>query len=86
MVTVVIYDIPDDRSRGRVANECKNLGLVRIQYSAFAGFLSPLRREELERRVRRIMGQRPGSVRLFPICHSDLARASNIQLGGYTPW
>lgn len=44
---LLIYDIPDDRTRYRVSERCKDYGLERIQYSAFAGDLERNRREEL---------------------------------------
>lgn len=86
MVTLVVYDIPDDRLRLRVADACKDFGLMRIQYSAFVGFLTLARRRELELRVRRILGDEPGNVRLFPLCDKDLALAREVSVGGYRPW
>ena len=35
--TILIYDIPDDRLRSKVADACLEYGLDRIQYSAFLG-------------------------------------------------
>ncbi|MGB9880221.1 MAG: CRISPR-associated endonuclease Cas2, partial [Anaerolineae bacterium] len=37
MRCVVVYDIPDDRVRARVADVCLDYGLERIQFSAFQG-------------------------------------------------
>ncbi|HEY2249554.1 MAG TPA: CRISPR-associated endonuclease Cas2 [Planctomycetaceae bacterium] len=45
--TVVLYDIPHDRTRTKVSNKCLDFGLVRFQYSAFHGRLTRNRREEL---------------------------------------
>lgn len=39
MIVWVLYDIKDDRSRGKAAKFCKQAGLHRIQYSAFIGQL-----------------------------------------------
>jgi CRISPR-associated protein Cas2 len=86
MVTLVVYDIPDDRLRERVATACKDLGLRRIQYSAFAGYLPFSRRGELELRVRRILGVEAGNIRLFPLCERDLALAREVSTAGYRPW
>jgi CRISPR-associated protein Cas2 len=67
MVTLVIYDIPDDRVRARAANACLDAGLARIQYSAFIGSLNTSRRRELHLKLRRVLGQKPGNIRLYPI-------------------
>jgi len=48
MRLLVIYDIHDDGLRQRAAEVPKDFGLVRVQYSAFAGDLSRNRRGMLE--------------------------------------
>lgn len=73
MKTVVIYDIPDDRIRDRIADICLDYGLDRIQYSAFYGELRRTHQEELMMRVRKRLGKRAGDVRLLPICDKDWA-------------
>ncbi|MEM3341836.1 MAG: CRISPR-associated endonuclease Cas2 [Thermoplasmata archaeon] len=40
MLTLIIYDITDDRKRAKLANHLKSYGLSRIQYSAFFGELN----------------------------------------------
>lgn len=72
MVTLVIYDIPDDRIRQRAATACLDAGLARIQYSAFIGALNTNRRRELFLKLRRVLGQHPGNVRLYPIGQKEL--------------
>ncbi len=37
MYTLVIYDITDDETRIKAAEACREVGLVRIQKSAFLG-------------------------------------------------
>ena len=78
MQTLVIYDIPDDRLRYRISEVCKDYGLGRIQYSTFRGALNHNRREELEQRIRRVLGREEGNVQLFPICDKDLRLRSEI--------
>lgn len=70
--TLLIYDIPSDRLRGKVANACLDYGLERIQLSAFQGSLTHNRQEELLQRIRRIIGPHAANVQLFPICERDL--------------
>jgi CRISPR-associated protein Cas2 len=67
VVTLVIYDIPDDRVRQRAANACLDAGLARIQYSAFIGALNANRRRELYLKLRHVLGQHPGNIRLYPV-------------------
>ena len=43
----VIYDISDDKTRSRVAKECKRYGLERVQKSVFLGKLKTNRFDEL---------------------------------------
>jgi CRISPR-associated protein Cas2 len=75
---ILIYDIPDDRIRHRVSERCKDYGLDRIQYSAFAGDLDRNRREELMLRLAKTLGKKPGNVRLQPVCTRDLALVKEI--------
>ncbi len=70
--TLLIYDIPSDRLRGKVANACLDYGLERIQFSAFQGALTHNRQEELLQRIRRIVGAHAANVQLFPVCEKDL--------------
>lgn len=74
LLTFVVYDIEDDRVRGRVANACKDYGLERIQYSAFCGALDASRRGELTARLGDTLGADVGKILILPICEKD-ARA-----------
>jgi CRISPR-associated protein Cas2 len=70
--TLLIYDIPSDRLRTKVANACLDYGLERIQYSAFQGPLTHNRQEELLQRLRRIIGPHAANIQLVPVCERDL--------------
>lgn len=74
LLTLVVYDIEDDRVRGRVANACKDYGLERIQYSAFCGSLDSTRRGELTAKLADTLGQDVGKILVLPVCEKD-ARA-----------
>lgn len=67
MQTLLIYDIPDDRARTRVADACLDYGLLRIQFSAFLGELSRTHQEELLLQIRKRLGRKAGNVQLFPL-------------------
>lgn len=71
-MSLLIYDIPDDRLRAKVADICLDYGLDRIQYSAFLGEINHNRREELLQKIKRQIGRKEANVQLFPICDKDL--------------
>ena len=73
LLTFVIYDIEDDRVRGRVANACKDYGLERVQYSAFRGSLDASRRGELAARLADTLGEDVGKILVLPVCEKDVA-------------
>ncbi len=78
MQCLLVYDIPDDRLRTKIADICLDYGLDRIQYSAFFGELSRNRQEEIMQKIRRKMGDKEGVVHLFPICERDLRLRKEI--------
>jgi CRISPR-associated protein Cas2 len=69
----LIYDIPNDGARNKVADLCLDYGLERIQYSAFEGELKRTHQEELVMRIKKRLGKQAGDVRLVPICEKDWA-------------
>jgi CRISPR-associated protein Cas2 len=71
VLTFVVYDIEDDRVRGRIANTCKDYGLERIQYSAFCGTLDATRRAELFVRLADTLGREVGRILLLAVCERD---------------
>jgi CRISPR-associated protein Cas2 len=79
---LLIYDIPDDGARGKVADCCLDYGLDRIQFSAFTGDLSRTHQEELLLRIRRRLGKRAAKVQLVPIAAEDWARRIIVEQEG----
>ncbi len=69
--TLLIYDVPDDRLRNRIADLCLDYGLDRIQYSAFLGQLRRTHQEELMMKIKKQIGKKPANVQLVPICEKD---------------
>jgi len=67
MHCLLVYDIPNDRIRAKVADFCLDYGLDRIQYSAFLGELSRNHMEELMQRIQAKIGKAPAKVLLVPI-------------------
>jgi CRISPR-associated protein Cas2 len=69
--TFVLYDIVEDKTRARIADACLDFGLVRVQYSAFAGQLNRNKREELFLRLRDTLGAEVGKLLVQPVCEKD---------------
>jgi len=67
----IIYDIVDDKTRGRIAKACKNKGLYRVQKSAFLGTLN---RNELKMMCEDIINGEEDSVYIFPMCEDDFKK------------
>jgi CRISPR-associated protein Cas2 len=77
--TYVLYDIPDDAVRTKIADVCKDYGLERIQFSAFCGFLTRNKREELFLRLGHTLGERPGKILLQPVCEKDVRLSLHVE-------
>ena len=71
MRCLLVYDIPHDGTRSKIADFCLDYGLDRIQYSALLGNLGRTHQEELMLRIRERLGRREGKVQLFPLCDKD---------------
>lgn len=68
---LLVYDIPDDRKRAKIADVCLDYGLDRIQFSAFLGWLLPTHQEELFLKIKKILGKKSGNIQIFPVCADD---------------
>ncbi len=77
--TYVLYDIPDDAVRTKVAEVCKDYGLKRIQFSAFCGTLTSNRREELFLRLSDVLGEQAGKILLQPVCDKDIRASLRVE-------
>jgi len=80
MRCLVVYDIPDDRARSKIADYCQDYGLSRIQYSAFLGDISRTHQDELLQKVRRRLGKLDGRVALFPLCETDFRTRREVTI------
>ncbi|MCS7125533.1 MAG: CRISPR-associated endonuclease Cas2 [Aigarchaeota archaeon] len=78
MYTLVIYDITDDEIRLKVAEACKEVGLARIQKSAFIGLIDSQKRKNLKIKLKRILGSSKGNIQFFTICEADIANREII--------
>ena len=82
MHTLLIYDIPDDRTRTKIADVCLDYGLQRIQYSAFLGELSRTHQEELLLKITKKLGRKTGNIQLFPLDEQTWSKRKMIQQQG----
>jgi len=78
MKCLLVYDIPDDKVRTKIAEICLDYGLLRIQYSAFFGDMNHNHQEEIIQRIKRKLGKKAGNIQLFPICEKDLRLRKKI--------
>ena len=67
MQSLLIYDIPNDRARQKVADACLDYGLQRVQYSAFLGALTRTHQRALFAEIRKRLGRNAGNIQLFPL-------------------
>jgi len=67
MIYWVIYDVSENNRRSRVAEECKNFGLKRIQKSAFCGPMTKNTAEMLAIKCKEIAGEND-CVFIIPAC------------------
>ncbi len=83
MQCLLVYDIPDDKVRTKVADICLDYGLARIQYSAFRGEMNHNRQEEILLKIKRRVGSHEANVLVFPICEKDWALKKELCVGDY---
>lgn len=81
MLTWVIYDIADDRTRTRIAKKCLNFGLYRVQKSVFLGDVEPNRLDEIELFSKDEMDEETDSVYIFPMCKEDFDKVRIVGQG-----
>lgn len=74
----MMYDVPDDRLRVRIATICEDYGMQRIQYSTFVGPMSRNRQEEAFMKIARRVGKQEANVLLLAICDKDLAMRKHL--------
>jgi CRISPR-associated protein Cas2 len=63
---VVVYDIPDNKRRGKVHDLLEGYGKW-VQYSTFECVLSPAKFAELQKRLRHRVKLEEDSVRFYPL-------------------
>lgn len=74
MLTWVVYDIANDRTRGKIARYCKDTGLYRVQKSVFLGDAESNRLDELYLKCKKILDTKTDSLYIFPMCEADFKK------------
>ena len=83
MLIVVSYDVPDNRRRGKIAQELQDFGGERVQLSVFECYLTIRNWERLQQRLEKIIEPEEDSVRLYRLC--DHCRGNILFLGRAAP-
>jgi CRISPR-associated protein Cas2 len=81
MMTWVVYDISDDRTRTRIARRCLDFGLYRVQKSVFLGDIEGNRVEEILLFSRELLDLQTDSVYIFPMCREDFEKVRIVGHG-----
>jgi CRISPR-associated protein Cas2 len=72
MIVWVMYDIEKDKARTRIAKNCKQAGLYRVQYSVFLGTLEANEKDALRLQIMDEMNEDVDSVYIFPMSKNEL--------------
>ncbi|GMQ57325.1 hypothetical protein AN1V17_17200 [Vallitalea sediminicola] len=78
MLVWVMYDIKNDRIRTKLAKECKNIGLYRVQKSVFLGEIEDNDFDEIKLRAEDLINIEEDSVYVFPMSKAELNKAGLI--------
>ena len=76
-----MYDITENKTRSKIAKQCKKYGLIRVQKSIFLGKLDTNRFDELAELCLDLMDEDTDSVYLFPFCQDDFRRIQVLGQG-----
>lgn len=81
MRCLLIYDIPHDGTRVKIADACLDYGLQRVQYSAFLGELSQVHQRELFLQIKRRIGKHDANIQFFPLDEKSWSGRRVIEQG-----
>jgi CRISPR-associated protein Cas2 len=72
LTTLVFYDVRKNKIRLKLAEKCKDYGLIRFQYTGFCGKLSKEKREELKKDLQKIIEGNKVRLIVQAVCASCL--------------
>lgn len=76
MILWVMYDIKNDRNRGKVAKLCKQAGLYRVQYSVFMGTIDKNGKDTLHLQIGELIEEEVDSVYMLPMSKDELQQTA----------
>ncbi|MDR0912814.1 MAG: CRISPR-associated endonuclease Cas2 [Methanobrevibacter sp.] len=68
MLTLVTYDISENKNRTNLIKYLRHFGLYRLQKSVFAGDLNSNDRDELSQEIEYYLSGENDSILIFPLC------------------
>lgn len=71
MLTWLIYDISDDKTRRKIVKLAEKYGLYRVQKSVFLGTIEENRLDELVLQSEKLIDEDTDSLYVFPMCKKD---------------
>ena len=77
MLVLVVYDVPDDKRRNKLATFLEGYGR-RVQYSVFECFLSLAEMRQLHQKIAQRVNEAEDNVRLYWITKDTLAQVLTI--------
>lgn len=77
MLVIVVYDIPDDKRRKKLANFLEGYGR-RVQYSVFECFISLPEMRSLYEKVKKRVKSQEDNVRFYWITQESVSRSLTI--------
>ena len=80
MFYVVVYDIPCDKRRKKVADLLEGYG-ERVQYSVFECVLNRSQYQQLAKRLQKRINLEEDSIRIYPIVKSTLSQVQTWGVG-----
>ncbi len=80
---VMVYDIPNDKRRARLAKLLESLG-ERVQYSVFELYLTQAELEKLVKRMQKFMDKKEDAVRIYSLCETCRGKVTCLGQGHNT--
>ncbi len=78
MYTWIIYDISNDKHRGIIAKNCKQMGLSRVQKSVFLGKAKPKDIDEFKNLAQPIVHKTTDKLFIVPMTEDEYQRMTRL--------
>ena len=71
-----MYDIKNDKARGKISKACKRAGLYRVQFSVFLGTLNANEKDNLQLEIEDLLDKKIDKVYIFPMNKTELQQTA----------